>query len=421
MKQSGYLNPSEETGTGCPVTSKYGKTPPNKHGGVGRQQQQHEREMEEMIEEFWGDLFCVNGKAKYSIMKELVDEGMKNEGWNISDQELRRAIKMMKENKATDESGMIAEYLKALGERDVHNLRMLLNEVLSGGCIPNEWKESRVGLVDKGGSKKELKNYTPVAIINVMYKLFMMVVRERINEWVEESGMIGDIQGGFRRGRRTEDNLFMLEMDKVRKECLFVAFIDMEKTYDRVDRRKWFEVMRGYAVQEILVDVMERIYNGSMIKFEMESIMAGWCRSDSGVRQGRPLSPLLFKIYARELGMKISACKQGFKYMVVNKDGVIENKSQAWILYAHDVCLMASNEQDLQNIFDNISGCINEYGMKESERKSNGICINGAKKERRWYFSGIDIGEVEEYKYLGVTVKAGLNCGFRSMGDRMVV
>ena len=66
-------------------------------------------------------------------MKELVDGGMKNEGWNISDQELRRAIKMMKENKATDESGIIAEYLKALGERDVHTLRMLLNEVLSGG------------------------------------------------------------------------------------------------------------------------------------------------------------------------------------------------------------------------------------------------------------------------------------------------
>ena len=55
----------------------------------------------------------------------------------------------------------------------------------------------------KGGIKKEFNNYIPVAIINVMCKLFMMVVRERINEWVEESGMLGDIQCGFRRGRRT--------------------------------------------------------------------------------------------------------------------------------------------------------------------------------------------------------------------------
>ena len=88
-------------------------------------------------------------------------------------------IKMMKENKATDESGMIAEYLKAMGERDVHNLSMLLNDVLSGGCIPNEWKEGRVVLVHKGGSKKELKNYRQVTIINVMCKLFIMMVRER--------------------------------------------------------------------------------------------------------------------------------------------------------------------------------------------------------------------------------------------------
>ena len=49
----------------------------------------------------------------------------------------------------------------------------------------------------------------------------MMVLRDRIYEWVEASGMLGDIQGGFRMGRRTEDNLLMLEgmieMIKVRK------------------------------------------------------------------------------------------------------------------------------------------------------------------------------------------------------------
>ena len=33
---------------------------------------------------------------------------------------------------------------------------------------------------------------------------------------------------------------------------------------------------------------------------------------------------------------------------------------------------------------------------------------------------GVDVGEVEEYKFLGVTVKASLNGGFRSMGDIMV-
>ena len=48
---------------------------------------------------------------------------------------------------------------------------------------------------------------------------------------------------------------------KVRKEYLMVAFIDMEKAYDRVNRKKLFEVMRGYGVQGILVDVIDKIYD----------------------------------------------------------------------------------------------------------------------------------------------------------------
>ena len=68
-----------------------------------------------------------------------------------------------------------------------------------------------------------------------------MILRDRIKEWVEETGVLGDVQGGFRRGRRPEDNMFMLErmmeMAKVRGECLFIGFMDLEKAYDRVNRR----------------------------------------------------------------------------------------------------------------------------------------------------------------------------------------
>ena len=35
----------------------------------------------------------------------------------------------------------------------------------------------------------------------------------------------------------------MIEMARVRKECLYVAFIDIEKAYDRVNRKKYFQVM----------------------------------------------------------------------------------------------------------------------------------------------------------------------------------
>ena len=77
----------------------------------------------------------------------------------------------------------------------------------------------------------------------------------------------------------------------------------MENAYDIVNRNILFEVMRAYGEQEKLAGVIERIYDGGIVKFELEGIMTGWCKIDSSVRQGCPMSPLLFNIYVRELGM----------------------------------------------------------------------------------------------------------------------
>ena len=106
---------------------------------------------------------------------------------------------MIKENKATEESSMVTEYIKTLSESDLKNLRVLLNDVLSGEWVENEWNESKVVLVHKGGSKKEVRNYWPIAIINVKCKLLMMLVRDSINGWLEEC-YAGWYTRGFQKG-----------------------------------------------------------------------------------------------------------------------------------------------------------------------------------------------------------------------------
>ena len=63
-------------------------------------------------------------------------------------------------------------------------------------------------------------------------------------------------------------------------------------------------------------------------------------------------------------------------------------------------------------MFDSISGCIKEYGMKINEKKLKVVCINGVKKEWKWNICWCELGEVDEYKYLGVTVKAMFDWGF---------
>ena len=77
---------------------------------------------------------------------------MKFGGDYISMKELECAIKDMKEKKATDESGLIAEYLKTLKDASREEFRVLFNDVINGGNIPGQWKESRLTLVYNGGA-----------------------------------------------------------------------------------------------------------------------------------------------------------------------------------------------------------------------------------------------------------------------------
>ena len=73
-------------------------------------------------------------------------------------------------------------------------------------------------------------------------------------------------------------------------------------------------------MHEKLVRLIERIYDGSLVlKNELEKVTTGWCKTDSIVMQGCPLSPLLLNIYVRNLRKVISNCVHGVKYAVVGK------------------------------------------------------------------------------------------------------
>ena len=61
----------------------------------------------------------------------------------------------------------------------------------------------------------------------------------------------------------------------------------------------------------------------------------------------------------------------------MGKDGVMEWKSQAGLLYADDVCMMANSEEDMKVIIEKVNECVVEYDLKANEKKSKVVCING--------------------------------------------
>ena len=54
----------------------------------------------------------------------------------------------------------------------------------------------------------------------------------------------------------------------------------------------------------------------------------------------------------------ISNCVHGVNYAVVGKDGAMEWKSHAGLLYADDMCLMTNSEEDMKMIREKLNECV---------------------------------------------------------------
>ena len=235
---------------------------------------------------------------------------------------------------------------------------------------------------------------------------------------------LGNVQGGFRKNRRTEDNLYILEriieITKARNDRLFLAFLDLEKAFDRVNRDKLFEILREYGIGEDTVKVIQNIYTGSKVKFVWKGIETDWVETKSGVRQGCPLSPLLFNIYVREVGTVIETSGLGFKYPIINKGVNVDEWGRvAGLMYADDIVLVAKTEGELQQLLSKVGIVASEYGLSFSKKKSKVIRINEDSKQETRQVKGKTLAETGSYRYLGVDVKGGRDGYMDSMKGRL--
>lgn len=123
----------------------------------------------------------------------------------------------------------------------IHNL---FSEVFENGQIPEDWRLSRVELIHKGGGKDktDIGNYRPISVVNILNKLFGDIVNDKLQKWVEQEGVLGEEQNGFRKGRSGLENIYvmkeLIDRNKRNRKELYFGFLDIEKAYDSINCRK---------------------------------------------------------------------------------------------------------------------------------------------------------------------------------------
>ncbi|XP_016206073.1 uncharacterized protein LOC107646401 [Arachis ipaensis] len=162
--------------------------------------------------------------------------------------------------------------------------------------LPTNANITWVTLAPKFFGAKEIKDFRPISMVGCVYKVISKVLMRRMRSVMP--GLVGETQSAFVKGRKIHDGALIacetVHWLKSRRKQAAIIKMDFQKTYDRV-RWSFVDIVlqkmgfghrwRTWVKECVSTTTMSVLVNGLSSKpFNMER----------GLRQGDPLSPLLF-------------------------------------------------------------------------------------------------------------------------------
>jgi len=238
-----------------------------------------------------------------------------------------------------------------------------------------------------------------VTLAPTLYKVYAMILGERLEEEVEGKGIVPQNQTGFRKGMGAIDNIYTLNylvnrQVSRRKGKLVACFVDLKAAFDSVDREVLGRVLRESGVREGLVERCEDLLRETKNRVRVGGEVGETFWTSRGVRQGCPLSPGLFNILLADLE----------SYMRRGRWGGVKLLGERifTLAYADDLVLLAEEEEGMRAMMARLEGYIKGKGLEVNREKTKIMRFRrggGRKKKVGWYWEGKRVEEVSTFKY----------------------
>lgn len=340
-----------------------------------------------------------------SFDNNIFDEPDHTLNQEITEEEVRNAVKNLKSGKSCGTDEIVSEMLKAGGHDVICFLTRLFNAIFDSGVYPSEWAKAIVIPIFKKGDVDQADNYRGVSLLSVISKCFTKVLNTRLYVWLEENSKISELQAGFRKNYSTTDQIFNLYA--ITQKCLnrkgqklYVAFVDFRKAFDSVNHQKLLDVLRSEGIKGKFLSSLRSMYDSLISCVRINGEYTEFFDCPQGVRQGCVLSPSLFSLFINQLANQISeAGRHGIQLL----PGLME---LFLLLFADDVALLSTTIFGLQNQLNSLKLCCESLKLNVNKDKTKVMVFRKGgylSKSEKWYFDGSELEIVNKYCYLGYT------------------
>lgn len=294
-------------------------------------------------------------------------------------EELKKALLQLGSKKSPGSDGIPIEYYKYFWNDDLGTLYLrMIEAAIAQQSLPANTSESIITLLFKKGDRSAPANYRPISLMNNDYKILAKALANRLAPVLQI--IVPTIQTGFIPDRNIIDNVMsildiILHYDDGMDENTILLLLDMEKAFDRVNWTAIMETLKAIGFKDNFMNAVKTILSDN----SSANVIVNGTYTDSfkvtrSVRQGCPLSPLLFVVVSL---LFITSIKDaGIHALDTDSHRLVLDSSQLMLKMFADDAAVISHVNDLQKAFDAVGRYGEATEAKANQKKSEVIPIN---------------------------------------------
>ena len=166
------------------------------------------------------------------------------------------------------------------------------------GKIGGSTNSAFLALIPKEKEAKSFDRFRPISLCNIGYKIITKIMASRLKHILPN--IIPENQGGFIKGRKIWDNIILVQ-EAVHSSLKngykgMAVKLELENAFDRVSHPFLFTVMLRFGFALEFVSWVKACISKPWISPLINGRAAPFFQASRGLRQGCPLSPLLYAI-----------------------------------------------------------------------------------------------------------------------------